>query len=187
MKREDLKRIVPEITDEQIDAVLNLRSAEIEKINKDMEDLKAQIEAKEAEITDYKGTIFELEKASGDAEELNKKIQELQAAIADREEADKQAATEKALGDRFSSVAGECKFVNDFTKNGIYAEFKAALDADENKGKSDADIYAAITKDRSGIFENPNPISVTGGSTNRNLGTMEDDQIRAVMGLPASH
>lgn len=187
MKREDLKKIIPDITDEQIDAVLNLRSAELGRTNKELEGLRSQVEAKDSEIADYKNTISELEKASGDAEELNKRIQELQKAITEREEADKQAATEKALADRFGAVLGEKKFVNDFTKNGIYAEFKTALEAEENKGKSDADIYAAIVKDRNGIFENPNPISITGGSINRDPGTMEDDQIRAVMGLPTSH
>lgn len=156
MKRENLKSIIPDITEEQINAVLNLRSGEIERTNREIENLKAQIDAKGNEIEQYKATVSELEKANGDSEALNKKIQELQATIEEREEADRQAAAEKALSDRFGAVLGENEFLNDFTRNGIYSEFKTALEAEGNKGKSDADIYAAIVKDRDGIFKNPN-------------------------------
>lgn len=184
MKRENLKSIIPDITEEQIDAVLNLRSSEIERTNKEIEDLKTQIEAKGNEIDRYKTTVAELEKANGDSEELNRRIQELQATIEEHEEADRQAAAEKALNDRFGAVLGENEFINDFTYNGIYSEFRTALEAEGNKGKSDADIYAAIVKDRDGIFKNPNPITTTGGSGGGDPSVIEDDQIRAVMGLP---
>lgn len=184
MKREDLKKIIADITDEQISAILNLRSAEIERTNKEIVDLKAEIETKDGKIGDYEKTIADLEKASGDTEALNTKIKELQDAIAEREKADKEAAEEKALSDRFGGVLGENKFVNDFTKAGIYSEFKAALGDEKNKGKSDADVYAAIIKDRSGIFENPNPVTSMGGPAGGNPAAADDAKVRAAMGLP---
>lgn len=185
MKREDLKKIIPDITDEQIDAILNLRSADLSKNHRDIDDLKAQIKKKDGEIDDYKSRIADLEKASGDTESLNKKIKELQDQITEREKADNEAKMEKELSGRFETAAGDGKFINDFTRNGIYAEFKTALTDEANKGKSDADIYAALIKDRNGIFENPNPLTSTGNpGGGGNPSDADDAKIRAAMGLP---
>ena len=184
MKREELKNIIPEITDDQIDAILNLRSAEIGKSNKEANDLKEQVEKLNKDIAEYKEQIAGLEKSSGDTEALNNKIKELQDAINAREEADKEAKAEKALSDRFNVLHGDKKYINDFTRNGVFAEFKAALDAEENKGKADADIYGAIIKDRDAIFSNPNPITTTGAPGNSATDIADDAAVRAVMGLP---
>lgn len=185
MKREDLKKIIPDITDEQITSILDLRSAEIGKTNHDIDDLKDQLKKKNGEIEDYKTRVSELEKASGDIESLNAKIKELQDQITAREKADNEAKAEKELSGRFNTAAGDGKFINDFTRNGIYAEFKTALDDESNKGKSDADIYAALIKDRNGIFENPNPLTDTGNPNGGgNPSDVDDAKIRAAMGLP---
>lgn len=183
MKREELKNIIPEITDDQIDAILNLRSVEIGKSNKEVNDLKEQVEKLNKDIAEYKGQIADLEKSSGDTEELNKKIKELQDAIDAREEADKEAKAEKALSDRFDVLHGDKKYINDFTRNGVFAEFKAALEADEHKGKSDADIFATLTKDRNGIFENPNPMSTMGNPNGGGDYGADDATIDAIMGI----
>lgn len=184
MKREELKNIIPDITDEQIKAILDLRSGEIGKTGKEIDGLKEQIKAKDEEIDGFKTKIADLEKASGNNEELQKQLKELQDQIAAREQADKEAETEKALNGRFDAAIGENKFINDFTRNGIFAEFKAALDAEENKGKADADIFGAIIKDRDAIFSNPNPITTTGAPGNSAAETADDAAVRAIMGLP---
>lgn len=187
MKREELKNIIPEITDDQIDAILNLRSVEIGKSNKEVSDLKEQVEKLNKDIAEYRVQIADLEKSSGDTEELNKKIKELQDAIDAREEADKEAKAEKALSDRFDALHGDKKYINDFTRNGVFAEFKAALDADEHKGKSDADIFATLTKDRNGIFENPNPMSTMGNPNGGGDYGADDAAIDAIMGITAQN
>lgn len=184
MKREDLKNIIPEITDDQIKAILDLRSGEIGKTGKEIDGLKEQLKAKDEEIDGFKTKIADLEKASGDNEELQKQLKDLQDQIAAREQADKEAETEKALNGRFDAAIGENKFINDFTRNGIFAEFKAALEAEENKGKSDADVYAALVKDRNGIFENPNPVVTMGAPGGGNPAISDDNTIRSIMGLP---
>ena len=68
-------------------------------------------------------------------------------------------------------VIGDKKFTNDYTKNGIISELKTEINKAENKGKGYSEIFEAITKDKTGIFENPNPpASIPGmgdtGSTN---------------------
>lgn len=91
-----------------------------------------------------------------DAEKMQRTIDDLQEQIRKRAEADEAAEADKALQSRFKGVAGEAKFVNSITEKGIYAEFKDAVSKNENKGKGDKEIYEAITKDRDGIFQNPN-------------------------------
>ena len=91
-----------------------------------------------------------------DAEKMQRTIDDLQEQIRKRAEADEAAEADKALRSRFKGVAGDAKFVNSITEKGIYAEFKDAVSKEENKGKGDKEIYEAITKDRDGIFQNPN-------------------------------
>lgn len=139
----------------------------------------------ESKIADYEKTIGELKNAAGDADGLKAKIATLEKTIADRDAAEKAAAEQAALAARFDAVATDKKFVNDFTRNGIVAEFKDALAKDENKGKSDTEIFAAMVKDRDGIFVNPNaPQDIPGTGNIPPVGTLDDNQVRAVMGLP---
>lgn len=111
-----------------------------------------KVKALETKVTDYETTIADLKNTVGDTEGLKSKIATLEKVISDRDAAEAAAAEQAALMTRFDTVAGDKKFINDFTRNGIIAEFKDALAKDENKGKGDADIFAAVVKDRDGIF-----------------------------------
>ena len=85
---------------------------------------------------------------------------------------------------RFDKLHGERKYANDFTKNGIFAEFKEAVGKAENEGKSDADIFSALTKDRDGIFTNPNPgVNIPGAGDSDSIEKAKYDSIRAAAGL----
>lgn len=112
--------------------------------------------ALEGKVAEYERTIGELKTAAGDADALKGKIADLEKVIADRDAAEKAAAEEAAFAERFNTVSNGKQFINDFTKNGMAAEFKDALAKEENKGKGDAEIFAAMIKDRDGIFVNPN-------------------------------
>ena len=182
-----LKTILGESYTDDIDTKV---SAEIGKafvakadFNKAKEDLKAA----KATVTDYETQIKELKEGADDAEGLKGKITDLEKQIADREKADKKAIADKAMAERFTAVLGENKFINDFTQNGVMSEFKTALEDKANTGKADADIYAAIIKDREGLFVNPNPIdNIPGsgntpplGSTNAQLEKMSYEEYKA--------
>lgn len=152
MKTEFLKGLG--LSDEIIEKIqaengkdINAEKAKTNALQKDLDDAKAT-------RTKLENEIGELKKA--DPKKLQETIDDLEEQIRKRTEADEQAKQNKALAERFSAVAGEKKFLNDFTKNGVLAEFKDALDRDENKGKGDKEIYEGLVKDRDGIFANPN-------------------------------
>lgn len=184
MKRTDLSTIVEGITDEQITKILDLNSADIGKVKKDSEKLKADYDAEVEHRKQLENDIKALQDSAADADALNVKISALEKQIADREAADKAAAENAALADRFTATVGDKVFLNDFTKNGILEEFKTALKDKDNAGKSDADIFGALVKDREDIFSNPNPIEVTPGAGGKGGITDDDAAIRVVMGLP---
>lgn len=144
---------------------LGLSDEIIEKIQaengKDINAEKAKTNALQKDLDNEKEARGKLENEIGelkkaDPKKLQETIDDLEDKIRKRTEADEQAKQNKALAERFSAVAGEKKFLNDFTKNGVLAEFKEALGKDENKGKGDKEIYEGLVKDREGIFANPN-------------------------------
>ena len=136
-------------------------------------------------VAEYETKIGELKTAAGDADALKGKIADLEKVIADRDAAEKAAAEEAAFTERFNTVSNGKQFINDFTKNGMAAEFKDALAKEENKGKGDAEIFAAMIKDRDGIFVNPNaPQQIPGVGNVPPAAVIDDNQVRAVMGLP---
>lgn len=121
---------------------------------------KEKTRAAEAIRDSFEAKIKELEETKGDNQtkkDLEAKIAELQGTI-DAQKADDEKARQRAeLTRRFDAAADTKEFANDYTKSGLLDEFSKALEAEENKGKSDADVFAALTKDREGIFKNPNP------------------------------
>lgn len=178
MKREFLKGLG--LDDDIIEKIITENGkdvqAEIAKANTLQKDLDNEKEARGK----LENEIGELKKA--DPKKLQETIDDLEEKIRKRTEADEQAKQNKALAERFSAVAGEKKFLNDFTQNGVLAEFKEALGKDENKGKGDKEIFESLVKDRDGIFSNSNPpIDMPGVEpTNEDTRT---DILRAAMGL----
>ncbi len=152
MKREFLKGLGLE--DDVIQKIITENGKDVQAEIAKTSDIKAKYDAEKQTRETLEGKVAELKKV--DAEGMSKEIADLKKQIADRKAADEAAEADKALLSRFKGVAGEAKFVNSITEKGIYAEFKDAVSKDENKGKGDKEIYEAITKDRDGIFQNPN-------------------------------
>ena len=148
MTREDIKKHFPEATDEQINELLNINSRDIGKHKKAADDANAELKT-------AKDTIADLEKNAKDASALQKTIDEYKAAD-EKRQADAKAAAERAerMG-RFEKAHGEAskdrKWLNDFTRDGIFAQFEKALADDANKGKSDIQIYNSIINDDKGV------------------------------------
>lgn len=184
MTRDDLKGIIEGITDEQLKAILDINSSDIGKAKGSLEAVQNKLDNAETKIGEYETKIGELEQSLGDAEALQKKIDDLQADIDARKQADEAAAAENALKGRFNTVCGDAKFLNDFTRTGLYNEFKTALSDEANTGKSDKDIYEAITKDKDDIFMPEAGIPGVVSSTPGVGSTATDADIREIMGLP---
>ena len=166
MKREELKQIA-ELTDEQLDKIMAINGADVEKV-------KAKVTALEADLKEAKETIdktnteFEaLKSSNASAEEYKTKYEAL---VADNEAKEKQAEADRILAEknadiekRFAECVGDKKFSHDAIKASYLKKFAEALESEEYKGKGDVDIFHALTKDDKNAFEGVTAVKLQGG------------------------
>ena len=171
MKREELKQIA-ELTDAQLDKIMDINGADVEKA-------KAKVAALEADLKEAKETIdktnaeFEaLKSSNAGAEEYKSKYEAL---VAENEAKAKQAeadriAREKAEGfdKRFETVVGDKKFSHDAIRADYRRKFENALADKANEGRSDADVFHSLVKDDATAFTGVTAVKLQGG---RPIGT----------------
>lgn len=172
MKREDIKKIFPDATEEQLKGLLDINTADIGKAKGELETVRADLEKANGTLKEYETTIADMKKSAEGNEDFKKKFEDLEQRIADEKaEAEKKAkaeAEEAEYSNRFKTVVGEQKWRDELTEKAVYAEFKTALQDEANKGKGDKDILETLTKDRN-YWENPNqPANMAGMGTNVN-------------------
>jgi len=105
-------------------------------------------------ITELEGEIYELKKNSN--VDWKEKFETLDNQIKEQESQRKAKEEDDNLTKNITQAIGNRRFVNDFTKNAIVNEIKTALKDSANAGKSAKDLFVEITKDKEGIFSNPN-------------------------------
>ena len=152
---------------------------ETEKVENNMRkengDLKATID-------DLKEQINKAPK-SDEIESLKSKIAEYEANETKRIEAEKQKALDESLTTNILNAIGDKKFVNDYTKNAIINDIKSSLKDSNNAGKSAKDLFEELTKDKDGIFSNPNPGVSTPPTGDVNTGLAKENHDRELLGL----
>ena len=176
MNREFLKSLgVPDEAIEQIMA----------EHGKAIQSEKAKAEGTAAELETYKTKVADLEKRAGSNDAVRKELDDLKAKIeADRQEAEAKAA-EARLNDTIrAALPKDRKFVNEYTEREILGQIKAELAKPENTGRGVSDILADLTKDKDGIFANPNEPGDMPGFNPAAPDLADEDKIRRVMGLP---
>lgn len=143
------------------------------------------------EIETYKTTVANLEKQLENvpnSEELNglkKEIADMRTAEAKRIADEKAKKEDEMLTNNIIATFGDRKFTSDYVKNGLIADIKAEINKPENKGKGISDIFTSLTKDKTGLFENPNqPVDMPGmgegdNTTPNNLDEMSFEQYKA--------
>ena len=137
-----------------------------------------KIKTYETEITTLKESSKESDDWKSKFENLDKKIKEQEAENARKKE-------DEILTNNIISVFGDKKFTSDYVKNGLIADIKSELSKVENKGKGISEIFESLTKDKSGLFENPNqpddmPSMGEGGTSEpKNLDSMTYEQYKA--------
>lgn len=158
MKRDEVRKIIPEITDEQLNKLMDMNSTDIGKAKEDYNKLKADLDKANADITTYQEKISNLEESLNSGEDFKKKFEDLKKEIDDERAETKrkaeEAAEEAAMSERFKTVVGENKWRDELTEKAVYSEFKNSLKDEANKGKGDKDILEALTKDK-GYFSDP--------------------------------
>lgn len=180
MKTEFLKGLG--LSDEDIQKILAENGKDVEREKAKTGDVLAEVESLKKEKQTLTDKVTELSDNATSAEDYKKQLEDLKNEIKEREAADKRALEDAQLTDAITAVFGDKKFTSDYVKNGIIADMKTEVAKPENKGKGYAELFEALTKDKDGIFANPNPgIEIPGmGNFDENL---SENSMRAVMGL----
>lgn len=170
MTREQVKKIFPDATEEQLKSLLDINTADIGKAKGDFDKVKADLDKANGTIKEYETTISDLKKSAEGNEDFKKKFEDLEQKIAEEraaaEKKAKEEAEEAGFSNRFKTVVGEQKWRDELTEKAVYSEFKTALKDEANKGKGDKDILEALTKDKN-YWKNPNqPANMTGMGNN---------------------
>ena len=128
MKREEIDQILNNADLDnaaKIDAILNIRGTEVNAHN-----------ARYKQLEDAHNALVASSEAHKDYDAIKAEVETLRAEKADR-----------AMSDRFNAVVGGKKFLNTYTAEGVKKAFVDALALEENKGKTDADVFAVLEKD----------------------------------------
>ena len=168
MKREEIKAIFADATDEQLKAVMDLNGADVEKAKSKVTALETELKEKKADFDKLNNEFEALKTANASGEDWKAKFEALQAeneAKAKQAEADRILA-EKAenITKRFNTVLGEKKFSHEAIRTDYLKKFGDALELEENKSKSDEEIFHALTKDDATAFEGVKMVSLPGGN-----------------------
>lgn len=154
MKREDLA----EFTDEQKDLVMSLYGKAITKKDKEIESLTNSKKELEEKITTYETKINEFNENAKDNADWKSKFEELQTSIKEQEAKQKAEEEDKILTENINALFEGKTFTSDYARAGLINDIKAGLNQAENKGKGIQDLFDELTKDKEGIFENPNQV-----------------------------
>ena len=147
--------------------------------NSKLTEIKALQEGKQ-ELDDK---IAELSEKSGTADDYKKQLEDLKAEISAKEEAAKAAAEDKELTEAIETTFGDKKFTSDYVRQGLISDMKVEIAKPENKGKGYDQIFDTLTKDKEGLFANPNPPANLPGMGEVQTGSASENAMRAVMGL----
>lgn len=91
MTRDEVKSIIKDITDEQLNGLMDLNSRDIGKAKGKSDDQKAELESLRTQLAEKDETIANLEKAKGDAATIQAELDKYKQAEAERAKAEKEA------------------------------------------------------------------------------------------------
>ena len=144
---------------------------------------KEKTQELENKVKEYEAKIGELSSKAEDNTKVQEELDNLKKSIAENEAKAKAKAEDEILTKNITSVFGDKKFVNEYTKNAIISDIKTALKDSNNAGKSAKDLFEELTKDKEGIFSNPNPGVSTPPTGDVNTGLAKENHDRELLGL----
>ncbi len=144
---------------------------------------KEKTQELENKVKDYENKIGELSSKAETNTKVQEELDNLKKSIAENEAKAKAKAEDEILTKNITSAFGDKKFVNDYTKNAIVNDIKTALKDSNNAGKSAKDLFEELTKDKEGIFDNPNRGVSTPPTGDVNTGLAKENHDRELLGL----
>ena len=144
------------------------RSKEIEADKAKREKLETELKEKKESLDNLSKEFEDLKSSNASAEEYKTKYEAL---VADNEAKAKQAEADRILKEkqenvlnRFNAVVGDKKFSHDAVKADYLKKFGEALENKDFEGKSDADVFHALTKDDANAFTGVTAVKLAGGN-----------------------
>lgn len=134
-------------------------------------------------VSQYEAKIKELSSKAEDNTKVQEELDKLKTQIAEEKKQKEQEDLETKLNKNVLEAIGDKKFVNDYTKNAIINDIKSSLKDSNNAGKSAKDLFEELTKDKDGIFSNPNPGVSTPPTGDVNTGLAKENHDRELLGL----
>ena len=176
MKREEIKKIFPDANDEQLQAVMDIYGADVEKSKGKVTALETEIKEKQKSLDDLNTALEDLKGKSASADDYKKQLEDLQKKVKednDKREADRLAKEEAdRMEQRFNSVVGDKKFNHEAIRADYLKKFSEAVKSNDNVGKSDVDIFTALTKDDATAFKGVQAVKLAGGTEKAGNGTI---------------
>lgn len=164
--REFLKGL--ELEKEVIDKIMAEYGKQVNSNKDELQELKDENESLSKKVKTYENKITDLNSKIEENSNAKKELDELKTSIEEEKVKKEAEDKDKTITSNILKAIEDKKFVNDYTKNSIVSEVKTALSDEKNVGKSIKDLFDEITKDKEGIFENPNkPTDMAG--TNENV------------------
>ncbi len=174
MKRDEIKAILGDsATDDVIKKIMEINGGDIEHAKGEFSAVKAQLDEATATIDRLQSEVSGLKDSNASASEWKTKFEAL---TADIEAERKKAADERAVAERHAAVKkrfdAACvgndgkplHWAHDAISRDYLARFEVAIEAAENAGKSDVDIFHELTKDDAGAFSTVQREVLKGGS-----------------------
>lgn len=192
MKREDVKAIFADATEEQLNKIMGLHGTDVEKVKGKILTLETSLKDKETAFNTLSGEFEKLKEFNASAEDYKTKFETLQNDIAEKEKAAKEekqrAEREANILNRYNAAAVSkdgkpLEWSHEAIKADYLRKFTEALENEENAGKSDSDIFNALVKDDSAAFKVPQAQNVFGGANNVPGSEFDDEKINAIMGI----
>lgn len=157
MNREFLKNLG--IADDLIDKIMGEHGKDVQAEKDKAKQSADDAASAKKELETYKTKVSDMEKASEGNDAVKKELDDLKAKIAEEKRlADEKAADEQLTATIRAALPQDKKFVNEYTEREIISQIKAEMKKAENTGKGISDIFGTLTKDKTGIFANPNEI-----------------------------
>lgn len=192
MKREDVKAIFAEATDEQLDKIMHLHGSDVEKVKGKVTELESALKEKNTALETLNSDFEQLKTSNASAEDYKAKFEDLQKDIAEKEKAAKEekekSEREANILNRYNAVAvgkdgKPLEWSHEAIKADYLRKFTEALSDKENEGKSDADIFKSLTENDGAAFKVPSAQTVFGGAGRINNEEIDEAKINAIMGI----
>ncbi len=156
------------VEEEIAEKIFAERSKEIEADKAKREKLETELKENKESLDNLSKEFDELKANNASSEEWKSKYE---AIVAENDAKAKQAEADRILAEktentkkRFDAVVGDKKFSHEAIKESYFKKFSDAIELEENKSKSDDQIFHDLHKDDATAFAGVTAVKLAGGT-----------------------